>query len=104
MTQQYDLFIEPTAHQQRKQLPGQVRQRIKRAIDDLAQEPRPHSSKKLDTSGLEVPKDVELRRIRLDKWRFIYAVNDVEKWVWVWRIRKRPPYDYEDLTDLAKSL
>jgi mRNA interferase RelE/StbE len=77
MIQAYDLLIEPTAHQQRKQLPGHVRQRVKRAIDDLATEPRPHYSKQLDTSALDVPENVELRRIRLDKWRLIYAVNDV---------------------------
>jgi len=46
--EQYDLQIEPTAHKQRKQLPGHVRQRIKRAIDNLAQDPRPHQSQNLD--------------------------------------------------------
>jgi mRNA interferase RelE/StbE len=104
MTQVYELLIEPTAHQQRKQVPGHIRQRVKRAIDDLATEPRPHYSKQLDISRLDVPKNVELRRIRLDKWRLIYAINEVEKWVWIWGVRKRPPYDYEDLNDLTQSL
>lgn len=103
MTQRYDLLIEPTAHEQRKRLPGYVRQRIKRAIDDLARDPRPHYSRDLDTIGLDVPENIEMRRIRIDRWRIIYAVNDVEKWVWVWGVRKRPPYDYEDLAELARS-
>jgi mRNA-degrading endonuclease RelE of RelBE toxin-antitoxin system len=100
----YDLLIEPPAHQQRKRLPGHVRQRIKRAIDKLAQDPRPHNSQELDTSGLGVPAHIEIRRIRIDKWRLIYAVNDREKWVWVWGVRKRPPYDYEDLAELVRSI
>ncbi|HAI67947.1 MAG TPA: type II toxin-antitoxin system RelE/ParE family toxin [Gammaproteobacteria bacterium] len=104
MIQVYELLIEPIAHQQRKQLPGHIRQRVKRAIDDLEIEPRPHYSKQLDISRFDVPVDVELRRIRLDKWRLIYAVNDIEKWIWIWGVRKRPPYDYEDLTELTQSL
>jgi len=104
MTRPYNLLIEPTALKQRKRLPGHVRQRVKRTIDDLAQDPRPHHSQALDTTDLDVPEDVEIRRIRIDKWRLIYAVNDVEKWVWVWGVRKRPPYDYEGLADLARSL
>jgi mRNA-degrading endonuclease RelE of RelBE toxin-antitoxin system len=59
MTQVYELFIEKNAHQQRKQLPGHIRQRVKRAIDDLAIEPRPHYSKQLDISRLDIPKYVE---------------------------------------------
>jgi mRNA interferase RelE/StbE len=104
MTRQYDLLIEPTAHKQRKRLRGHIRQQIRRAIGSLAQDPRPHRSQALDTTDLDVPEDVELRRIRIDKWRLIYAVNDVEKWVWVWGVRKRPPYDYEDLEELLRSI
>ncbi len=33
----YDLFIESATHKQRKQLPGHVRQRIRQAIDNLAE-------------------------------------------------------------------
>jgi mRNA interferase RelE/StbE len=104
MMQGYDLHIEQIAHKQRKQLPGYIRQRIRRIVDNLAQSPRPNNSQELDVNGLDVPKDVELRRIRIEKWRLIYAVNESEKWVWVWGVRKRPPYDYEDLAEFAKSL
>jgi len=58
----------------------------------------------LDTTGLDVPADVELRRIRMEKWRLIYAVNDTDGWVWVWGVRKRPPYDYDDLEEMAEKL
>ncbi len=103
-TKQYRIHIEPTAHKLRKKLPGHVRQRIKRLVDNLVQEPRPHQSQALDTTGLHVPPNIELRRVRLEKWRIIYAVNDMEMWVWVWGIRQRPPYDYDDLTDFVDSL
>ncbi len=104
MTEPYDLLIEAAAHTERKQLPGQVRQLVKQAIAALRYEPRPHISETLDTTGLDIPPDVELRRIRLDQWGIIYAVNDVEQWTWVWGVRKRPPYDYQDLTEFVARL
>jgi hypothetical protein len=47
---------------------------------------------------------VQIRRIRLDRWRIVYAVSDAERWVWVLGIYRRPPYNYEDLADLANRL
>ncbi len=99
MANKYDVFIESEAHKQRKKLPGHVRQRIKRTIDQLDTNPYPHTSRILDMTGYDVPDDVELRRIRIKAWRLIYAVNEYEKWVWVCGIQKRPPYDYEDLQE-----
>ena len=100
----YDLFIDPEAHVQRKQLPGHMRQRIKRAIQDLASEPRPPRSRSLDLTDLDLPPDIELRRLRLEKWRVLYVVNESEHWVWVLGVRKRPPYDYTDLDELIQKL
>ena len=100
----YRLWIEVEVHENRKGLPGKVRQRIKKLVDNLEKQPRPPASKPLDTEGLLVPAHVEIRRIRLENWRIIYAVNEAEKWVWVLAIHQRPPYDYEDLTDLTARL
>ena len=85
-------------------LPGQVRQRIKKLITDLAVQPRPSISKQLNTEGLSLPEAIEIRRLHLDNWRVLYAINDSENWVWVLAIRQRPPYDYEDLTEFASRL
>ncbi len=104
MARQYDLLVEPAVYRARKRLPGHFRQRVKRAIAHLATEPRPPASRELDVSGLDVPPGVELRRIRVDSWRIVYAVNEAESWVWVLAVRKRPPYDYEDLSELATGL
>jgi mRNA interferase RelE/StbE len=100
----YDLLIEPQVHDARKQLPGNMRQQIKRAIDGLASNPRPAQSEAMDVSGLDVPSDVEVRRLKLILWRLIYAVNDVLRWVWVLALRRRPPYDYSDLPELISKL
>jgi hypothetical protein len=61
-----DLWIEADAHEVRKALPGQVRQRIKREIEALVDEPRPLNSRMLDAGGLSVPPNVEFRRVHLE--------------------------------------
>lgn len=100
----YDLFVESEVHTARDELPGNVRQRVRRAIGALAATPRPPESVSMDTAGLELRSDVELRRIRMERWRIIYAVCDEERWVWVLAVRRRPPYDYDDLPDLIARL
>ena len=100
----YELFVEPEVHEARTRLPGHIRQRVKRAIDDLARAPRPAGSSDFDVAGLDVPAGVELRRLRMDVWRILYAVSDGEGWVWVLAIHRRPPYDYEDLADIVARL
>ena len=100
----YHLWIEPEVQAGRDQLPGNVRQRIKKLIDNFVYHPRPSISQPLDIEGLRIPAQVEIRRVRLENWRIIYAVNDQEKWVWVLAIRRRPPYDYEDLAEFTAKL
>jgi mRNA interferase RelE/StbE len=100
----YRLWLEAEAHDSRAQLPGKVRQRVKRLISSLADQPRPAQSQVLDITDLDVPTGVEIRRMRLEQWRIIYAVNDNEKWAWILAIRQRPPYEYEDLPELIDRL
>jgi len=83
-----------------KALPGYVRHRVKRAVDGLAANPRPSSS-----TSLELPEfEGELRRLRIENWRIIYAVTPADRTVDVLGVRKRPPYQYEDLQDLIARL
>ena len=56
------------------------------------------------SADLDLPSGVELCRLRLGKWRIIYAVNEAEGWIWVLGIRQRPPYDYGDLPEVASRL
>jgi mRNA interferase RelE/StbE len=101
-TDRYRLWIEPEAHACRDQLPGKIRQRVKKQINSFTSQPRPAISQPLDVEGLGVSAQVEIRRARLENWRIIYAINDTEKWIWILAIRQRPPYNYDDLAELSK--
>ncbi len=96
----YIVYIKPRALREIKDLPGNVRQRAKRAVDDFAENPRPSDSKPLQSSEVEV----ELLRLRIDKWRIVYAISETEETVDVLAIRKRPPYDYGDLEKLLSEI
>jgi len=100
----YTLYIEPEVHTAREKLPGHVRQRLRRAIEALAQEPQPSGSRALDVSTLDLPPEVEIRRLRIESWRLVYAVHAADSWVWVLGLQRRPPYDYADLPDLVQKL
>jgi mRNA interferase RelE/StbE len=76
-----------------------MRQRVRKAIEGLRENPRPAKSKALDVPDLES----EVRRLRLDRWRIIYAVTEADEIVDVLAIRKRPPYDYGDLESLLND-
>jgi len=77
-----------------------MRQRVKRAIDALAGNPHPAGSLVLDVPESER----EVCRIRLDRWRIVYAVTETEKAVDVLAVRERPPYDYGDLEELLQNV
>jgi mRNA-degrading endonuclease RelE of RelBE toxin-antitoxin system len=88
----------------RERLPGHIRQRVKRLLVELEQQPKPSRSQSLNIAGLDAPPGVEIRRIRLEQWRIIYAYNEEDMWIWVLGIRQRPPYDYEDLPEMISKL
>ncbi len=96
----YKVYVTPRALHEIKDLPGNMRQRVKRAVGNLADHPRPANSKVLNITNLEM----ELCRLRLDNWRIVYMITEIEKTVDVVAVRKRPPYDYGDLTNLLDEL
>ena len=98
----FTVYITPTALKEAKRLPGNVRQRIREAIDNLEDDPRPSKSKALDVRGL--PVKAEIRRLRIERWRVLFAINENESIVDVLAIRKRPPYDYGDLSEILGEL
>jgi mRNA interferase RelE/StbE len=85
-----------------KDLPGHIRQRLKHAIGELAANPHPPGSKSLDLSGVEIQAgiDCDICRLRIEKWRVLYAITAAEEAIDVLAVRKRPPYDYGDLQEL----
>lgn len=96
----YTVYIIPSAWPQTKELPGNIRQRVKRAIEGLADNPRPSRSKALDVPDVEP----EVRRLKLDQWRIVYAITEADNAVDVLAVRKRPPYDYGDLEELLREV
>lgn len=90
-----DPYLSQTAFSELEKLPGNTRRLLISAIDALAKNPRPHNSKPLILDG----ENKEIRRLRLGKWRILYLL--VEKQPLILAIRKRPPYDYEDLERLV---
>lgn len=99
----YRVEVASDARAELRRLPGNMRQRIFHELQALKREPRPPNSRPLDTAkaGLELGPGVELRRIRLATWRIVYLVEDGDNLVSVLAIRKRPPYQYEDLEELT---
>lgn len=87
-------------------LPGNIRQRVIRALRSLRQNPRPSNSTALDPLkvDLHLPARTELRRIRLEAWRIVYFIEEGDALVSVLAVRKRPPYRYEDLEALMADL
>jgi len=75
---EYQIWIEPDFNSAREELPGNIRQRVKRILNSLGADPRPSASKVLDIAELELPFAIEIRRLRLEHWRILYAVNDRE--------------------------
>jgi mRNA interferase RelE/StbE len=95
----YTVYVTPDAWKDVNGLPGNVRQRVKRAIEALAREPRPARSKELSIPDV----DWEVRRLRLDNWRIVYGVAEADRIVDVLAVRKRPPYDYGDIEQLLEG-
>lgn len=63
-------------------------------------EPRPSYSR-----TLQVPDDIQIdqieaRRLRIDNWRVLYVVDEQWEIIIVLAVRKRPPYNYDDLREL----
>jgi mRNA interferase RelE/StbE len=65
---------------------------------DLADDPRPSTSKSLSSEF-----DQELWRLRLDRWRVVYMISEADLVVDILAVRKRPPYDYRDLEALLEG-
>lgn len=96
----YDVYVTPLALASMRGLPGHMRQRVRREVQVLVVTPRPSHSRQLDFPASEW----ELRRLRLDQWRVIYAIIEEDRQIAVLAVRKRPPYDYGDLGQLIEGI
>lgn len=89
----YRIEYSDEAERDLPRLPGNYRQRIKRLIETLCQNPRPTDAKAL--------RDRPTRfRIWIDRWRLIYEVNDESQKVFILRVKqKRGPETYAGLDE-----
>jgi mRNA interferase RelE/StbE len=71
----YHVYVTPAGWKEIKILPGKMRQRVRRAVEALAENPRPPKSKVLDVPGLLA----EIRRLRLNRWRIVYAITEADQ-------------------------
>lgn len=69
------LWVEPAVIDEIARLPGHVRQRVRRAVRDLPNDPRPAQSRALDIPAELQVESVEARRLRMDQWRVIYVID-----------------------------
>lgn len=100
----YHVEVTSQVQKEIRQLPGNIRQRVWRMLQTLKEQPRPENSKTLDLSktGLQLASTVEILRIRMDVWRVIYVVEEEIRLVSILAIRRRPPYQYEDIEKLLR--
>jgi mRNA interferase RelE/StbE len=87
----YRVRIEHEAERQIERLAGNIRQRIKRTIAELAVDPRPAHAKQMES-----PYD-DKWRLRLEHYRIIYTIEDEIVLVTVIRVAKRTSSTYDDL-------
>lgn len=99
----YQVEVTSQVRKEIRRLPGNMRQRVIRTLRALGQEPRPHNSQPLDTAKAEIELEpgAELCRIRIASWRVVYLVEEEWKLISVLAVRKRPPYQYNDLDELV---
>lgn len=102
----YQVEVTQSARLDIRRLPGNIRQRVLRSLRALEQESQPHTSQplNLDKAGLVLETDIEVRRVRIENWRIVYAVEIEIGLITVLAVRRRPPYKYDDLDDLIRSL
>ena len=87
----YRLKITETAKREIDRLPGNIRQRVRKIIDNLAEEPSPKGAKEL--RGMP-----GRYRIRVERWRIIYRVDETELLVLLLRVRRKTgPETYENI-------
>jgi len=97
----HSVYVLPEARKEIDRLPGNNRQRVRRAVVSLQDEPRPSQGKQME---YDLGTRQELWRLRLDAWRVVYLVDQECGRVYVLAVRKRPPYQYEDLEGLMSEV
>jgi len=101
----YRVEISNMVRREIRNLPGNAHALIFHTLQSLENDAHPSSSKGMRSiKGFKMPKGVELRRLRINRWRLVYVVEPDLSLVTVLAVRKRPPYQYKDLEELLKEV
>ena len=92
----YEIALERNAIKALRKAPASIRQRLIAAIDALAEQPRPHGHKTLDSKK-------KVYRIRVGSYRAIYQIHDGKLLVLVVTIADRKDV-YSRLQDVLKGI
>ncbi|MEL6443664.1 MAG: type II toxin-antitoxin system RelE/ParE family toxin [Bacteroidota bacterium] len=92
----YSVSVKRSAAKTLKKLPMPYRKRLKAAIDALAEEPRPHGHKVLDTGK-------QTYRIRIGPYRLVYQIQDARLTILVVKIADRKEV-YQRLNELLRRI
>jgi mRNA-degrading endonuclease RelE of RelBE toxin-antitoxin system len=90
----YTILYNPDVFDQMDSIPATYKRRIVALINTLEHDPRPAQSKQLH-EPLE-----HLRRVRLEKWRIVYAVDDDAEEVLIVRVGNKVSTGTEFYDDL----
>ncbi len=88
----YRLRISKEVQREITGLPGNMRQRVRRVIAELANNPRPPAAKPMADDL------ADYYRIRIDAYRIIYTIDDDVVLVEIIRVARRTPRTYTDLS------
>ena len=84
----YEIALQPSAERELHKVPSDILPAIDTAIWRLRSNPRPFGVKKLDK---------DLYRIRIGKWRVVYAILDEERRVVIVRVARRSEKTYKGI-------
>ena len=87
----YRLRLSKEAQRQLERLPGNIRQRIRQTIAELAYDPRPAAAKQMEDDLSDY------YRIRIENYRVIYTIDDKIILIEIIRVTKRTPKTYQGL-------
>ncbi|MCY4424487.1 MAG: type II toxin-antitoxin system RelE/ParE family toxin [Acidimicrobiaceae bacterium] len=90
MSASYRVELSPAAQRQARRLASEDVQRVREALRDLVDDPRPAGSVKL--AGFAA-----VWRVRAGRFRIIYEVHDDERQLMVLRVARRDERTYRDL-------
>lgn len=90
MPDEYQLQLERGANRSLRRVPQREYERLERAIDGLALDPRPRGALKLGGS-------LPLYRLRIGEYRIVYAIFDPDKLVKIVDIQRRTTQTYRRL-------